>query len=835
MFIRDLDGNEYFLQGVVKHDQEINGDERIDIDIEYTDMNSEFLKKQDDLKMWIILFEGKEYRIISSKQSGFGDRYQISVTAVLYMLDWLNTSRIYQRIDESLTVTEAFNIVFNDTPFTYSTVESAPSNRFEGIGEGETRLEIFKTFIERYGYEIKIVGNVVYLYNKLGNDANFEYRYKVNTQDISKEVDASEMWTHAKGFGNYSDDDENTDVIDKAKLKREYTSPLSDIIGIREAPPIRDGRITQRSTMDANLQKIVDESMQISFTADIYDMSQQGYDYQHAVLGDRVFLVDERIGLDTEIRVVKISRDISDTGQIINLEITFGSSNMADQYGSNLTTAAKDIADLIQGRKSLPFQALDIISKSMVTKIQNTTSEIIYDTNGQHFMDKKNNNNIMTMNSSGLLLSTDGGKTAETAITAEGIVANTITSGTLNANLISVRGGDAKQFTEITSDKLLQRGQYKRTWLGKDYDYDVSTTLSRGYLRFGDVIRDRAINISAFGISTYLDGNGEWANQPGSSGSLLWWDDTYSPSGANGITLNSWGGVVALVSENNRIMLDSKQSVNLESKDSNVYIRPFKDRNPGVNKFNFALANKNNSTDVDGYLMYGSDEGGYKYGSGLRFSKNLNSKRIEVVDGDYSTGGDTTIESGFGEFNVVRRRKGNSYIALQHHDILSAGNDDTGDRLASIALYKRTYSSGANVVVTEFGTLGRSTSASKYKLSIENQYTEPSDQLEHSKNILNLDVKSWFDKSQSEILAKECDTGERVSDDGFKLKRHVGLIAEDVESVGLSEYVDYNTEGGVESIQYDRLWVHLLPVIKEQQKIIENQEERIAKLEKQYK
>lgn len=486
MFIRDLEGNEYFLQGIVKHDQELNGDERIDIDIEYTDMNSEFLKKQDDLKMWIILFEGKEYRVISSKQTGFGDKYQISVTAILYMLDWLNTSRIYKRIDESLTVTEAFNIVFDDTPFTYSTVESAPSSRFEGIGEGETRLEIFKTFIERYGYEFLIVGNVVYLYNQIGNDANFEYRYKVNAQDISKEVDASEMWTHAKGYGNYSDDDENTDVIDKAKLKREYTSPLEKVIGMRrEAPPIRDGRITNQSTMDANLKKTVDESMQISFTADIYDMSQQGYDYQHAVLGDRVFLVDERIGLDTEIRVVKISRDISDTGQIINLEITFGTGNMADQYGSNLSTAAKDIADLIMGRKSLPFQALDIISKSMVTKIQNTTSEIIYDTNGQHFMDKKNNNNIMTMNSSGLLLSTDGGRTAKTAITAEGIVADVITAGTLNTSLVKVFGARNDEQTEITGGKIRSIGEFTRTFPEGDATYRAYTESWNGVYRSG--------------------------------------------------------------------------------------------------------------------------------------------------------------------------------------------------------------------------------------------------------------------------------------------------------------------------------------------------------------
>lgn len=440
MFIRDLEGEEYFLQGVIKHEQELNGDERIDIDIEYTDMNSEFLKKQDDLKMWIILFEGKEYRIISSKQTGFGNKYRISVTGVLYMLDWLNTSRIYQRIDGSLTTKEAFDIVFNDTPYTYVVVDPAPSERFEGIGEGETRLEIFKNFIDRYVYEFNIVGNVVYLRNQLGNDANFEYRYKVNTQDITKEVDASEMWTHAKGFGNYSDDDSDVDVIDKAKLKREYTSPLADIIGIREAPPIRDGRVTKQETMDTNLKKIVDESIKISFTADIYDMSQQGYNYQHAAIGDRVFLVDERIGLDTEIRVVKISRNVSDTGQILDMEITFGSSNMADIYGSNLSTAAKDIIDLLSGRKKLPFFALDKIAQSMVTKIQNASSEIIFDENGLHAVSKANPNNILTLNSEGWYISTDGGATAKTIATAEGFVADAITTGSLLTQLVTIVG-----------------------------------------------------------------------------------------------------------------------------------------------------------------------------------------------------------------------------------------------------------------------------------------------------------------------------------------------------------------------------------------------------------
>ncbi len=471
-FIRDLEGEEYYLQGTIKHEQELNGDERIDMDIPYTEMNSIFMDQQSDLKMWIILFENKEYRIISSKQQGYGDKYKISVTAVLYILDYLNTHRVYERIDASLTTKEAFDIVFNDTPYTYVTVDTAYSERFEGIGEGETKLEIFKTFIDRYGYEMKIVDKVVYLYNQIGSDANFEYRHKVNTQDIEKEVDASEMYTYMRGYGDYREEggeEETTtetsnsetssgyrktdvkvvennneeDVTKKAKLKREYTSPLAAIIGIREGPPIMNANITKQETMDKQLKEAVESSVNISFTADIYDMSRHGYRFQHAKLGDRVFLVDERIGLDTEIRVVKIDREINNEGYVTNVEITFGSANLADNYSSNLSTAAKDIQDLIEGRKKLKFDALDKISQSMVKKILNTSSELAFDSNGIHAVEKNNPNNQMTLNSSGLMLSIDAGNTARTAITAEGIIADAITAGSIwteNVNVIGPNG-----------------------------------------------------------------------------------------------------------------------------------------------------------------------------------------------------------------------------------------------------------------------------------------------------------------------------------------------------------------------------------------------------------
>lgn len=438
MYIRDLKNNEYFLEGVVSHDQELNGDERIDIDIHYTNNNSEFLSQHDDLKMWTIVFENKEYVIISSKMSGKGSKYMISVTGILYVLDWLNSNRVYQRIDASLTTTEAFDIVFENSPFTYILVDSATSERFEGLGDGETKLEVFKTLIDRYGYEMNIVGNVVYLQSLVGNDTNFEYRYKVNASNITKETNAADLWTYVKGYADYDDNEE--DVESKAKIKRDYVSPLESIIGSRRhAPPVKDGRVKYNSVLDKKMKEGVDNSVQISFSADINDMSQHGYDYQHAVVGDRVFLVDERIGLNTEIRVVQISRTINANDELRSMEITFGTQPLSESYSANFNNAVSSINDLLSGRKSLPFAALDIVSKSMVSKIQATTSEIVYDSNGQHFIDKRNNNNIMTMNSSGLLLSTDGGRTAKTAITAEGITADAITSGSITANY--VRGG----------------------------------------------------------------------------------------------------------------------------------------------------------------------------------------------------------------------------------------------------------------------------------------------------------------------------------------------------------------------------------------------------------
>lgn len=393
----------------------------------------------------------------------------------------------------------------------------------------------------------------------------------------------------------------------------------------------------------------------------------------------------------------------------------------------------------------------------------------------------------------------------------------------INVNRIGIKGGNANRYVQVQNDFIELGGIVQRTWKGKRSTDDIFTRLKDGHLRFRNNTAGGSLYMSHFGISTYIDGEGE---DGGSSGTIQWWDKTYSDSGMNGITINSYGGVVALTSDYNRIIIDSYASANIESREAPIYLSPNTKNKPGLNRFAFTLSNADSAYETDGYIMFGSDEN-YKYGAGLRFSKRSNKGLVQVVNGDYATGGDTTIESGMGKFNIVKRRDGNSYVSIQSYDLLAVGSDNAGDRVASNSIYKRTYSAPANLHITSAGTIGRATSAKKYKISIENQYINEDDQFSHSKEILKLPIRTWFDKYESEIMSKELESGKKLSDDTFKLSRHTGLIAEEVEELGFNEFVIYDDNGEIEGIAYDRLWVHLIPIIKNQQSKIEKLEELI--------
>lgn len=153
---------------------------------------------------------------------------------------------------------------------------------------------------------------------------------------------------------------------------------------------------------------------------------------------------------------------------------------------------------------------------------------------------------------------------------------------------------------------------------------------------------------------------------------------------------------------------------------------------------------------------------------------------------------------------------------------------DPGTDLASIrsdgrfvtnGTYANTSTATANLGIFSNGFLYRSTSRRDAKLAIEDFPTS------HAGRLLDVPVRTWFDRSDSERLAAYTTAlaeGEDVAEMEVpdQPRRVTGVVAEEVEAAGLPELVTYQRlDDGtqrIEGVAYDRLALLLIPIVREQ-------------------
>ncbi|UXR73291.1 phage tail protein [Staphylococcus sp. IVB6238] len=419
----------------------MNGDHTIELEVHQQKNNA--LDLNSISEMWTVTYKNVDYKIVYIDKITKGNSFYLKLRGKPLFYDEFSTSIIHYVNSGSMTPDNAFTKIFNGTNYQPVLTGNHEAKVWDGFGKGQTRLDLFKTALDKYQYEFEIVGNVVYLKDMIGNDTNFLYKYKLNATDVQKSIDATTLYTHIKGFGDFADGGAE-DYLKNAKLQREYTSGLASIIGIREAPPIIDGRVKLASTLDSQMKATVDESLQITFTAKLYDLRKQGYPHGIPLLGDRTFLLDERINERVEIRVYGLEETYDEQDVLKKCDVTFGNRQIRKRYASKISNISKSVRDLLEGKLQLKFDVLDAMSKSMVKTIQSVTSDLYFDENGITAVDKNNPNLFMRLNSAGLFISEDGGLTGKTAITARGITADAITTGTMIANRIM--GGMLRDF-----------------------------------------------------------------------------------------------------------------------------------------------------------------------------------------------------------------------------------------------------------------------------------------------------------------------------------------------------------------------------------------------------
>ncbi|WP_018659915.1 phage tail spike protein [Allofustis seminis] len=366
----------------------------------------------------------------------------------------------------------------------------------------------------------------------------------------------------------------------------------------------------------------------------------------------------------------------------------------------------------------------------------------------------------------------------------QSLTADKINTGTLNAARVNIINLNANKIVGLTSEFL-------RTRWNAISGGDIEIT--------GNALKTK----SPFGYSASLSGGRfEFYNQGnehlGMMGIQSDIRDKWEHFVSIGLEYGKGFAISKKTAENSKAYTDIMR-INYFMREINFY-EDLVLRNKSVLHTNYIKAN-------DGPLLhlYGGNFGSY-YGLWIEHkSKDLGAK-IHIANEQISL--------------VTVNKSGNvGYI--------TSALDSSGFYIQSKTIYNRTYSYSSNMYVTSSGVLGRSTSASKYKLLIEDQFKTYEEQLKHSMNLLKLNVSSWFDKTEAEERAEEMSNPNAEFADRGIMKRHVGLIAEHVRDIGLNEHVTYGADGEVEGIEYDRLWVHLIPIVKEQQKRIERLERKL--------
>src|SRR5690625_1491555 len=244
MYVRDLSGNEYACQATITNDYELHGNREPTATLNPSKVNRLFI--DEIAEMWEITdFDDVTHKIVYAKKKGEGKLLSVEIKAIPLFFDTFDTQRVYEEYNEHMTAHHCFSIIFDDSGYNFVLNGTFNAVDWEGLGGGETRLEMFKRALERYKAEFKILGNTIHIENLIGRDTQFQYRYRLNASNIVQENDATAMWTYAIGYGDYEDAEDGG--WENANLVREYTSPLSSVIGIRHAPPVNDDRITSQS------------------------------------------------------------------------------------------------------------------------------------------------------------------------------------------------------------------------------------------------------------------------------------------------------------------------------------------------------------------------------------------------------------------------------------------------------------------------------------------------------------------------------------------------------------------------------------------------------------
>lgn len=186
--------------------------------------------------------------------------------------------------------------------------------------------------------------------------------------------------------------------------------------------------------------------------------------------------------------------------------------------------------------------------------------------------------------------------------------------------------------------------------------------------------------------------------------------------------------------------------------------------------------------------------------AGIKFGKGNSGKLERTLVG----GGNQGVKISGGTITTGMLGASPSIVVGQNKTQDGAGNRVfiNAEYLHAFSVYGQTTSSGGNVFVSSDGALVRSTSARKYKKNIKRDVP-----LVDSETLLQVPLSTWEDKAEIQRSSHS--------------QRYFGMIAEDLADAGLDYLVTRDDEGTIEGIEYARVALLLIPLVKKLKEEVE--------------
>lgn len=296
LIVTDLDYNSEPLTDYsnLSIKQKINEDYTLSFTVSKTENNKDAYELvQEEAK---ITYDGSEFIIKKITETPYGK----SVIATHEFFEMADTFVEETLLEGMYTIQQALQHAFStSTRWEYDIEGTFEQVTLTDFGN-DNCLALVQQIMQRYNAEFEFdeQHKWIVVKNRIGEDTDYQIRYRHNLKTISKSIDSSNMKNAVKVYFNVND-------LGEYRSSFLHTTPNANKYGRKYAEPLYLDEITSFEEARRIAENYLKDVPDISIECEFVELQKAGYqgDVQ---LGNSLFLIDERMGIDIEARIVEI-------------------------------------------------------------------------------------------------------------------------------------------------------------------------------------------------------------------------------------------------------------------------------------------------------------------------------------------------------------------------------------------------------------------------------------------------------------------------------------------------------------------------------------------------